>query len=426
VSSCLIRAGHSVESAWDLILGCHPQAMSKARQDKRWWINHAWNPQVLATEHETGPRSAPSPRVAAAIGAAELCLDELLWTVPSVRSRAGVWAVAQAVFARMARQDQLRVPCAERDLVQDVAGITTRRPIRAALRLLHGHVGILHTDTFNPADPYSGYEFEICELPDHDAMVGEKDPPVLTSPRLPGGPQEVRARLLHSVLARADETGMTVSELGWAGYQTTSPVDELTVDQVRGLRQVLTGLAGSGWVACDAQGRWRATVPDPMSERVQRERAEAAATHDRVVDQVHVERADYRRCAAVVWAATRRAVVDAVHARYRAWWAGLSSHQRADRAAAASQRFRDLPAVEQAKARHEWVTRRRGTPASEAARHRAWQASLTPAEYERRREDRRDWYYAQPPQRRVELVRMWDAHRTRHGPAAGMSTLVAT
>jgi len=410
-TTAMIRAGYTVDAAWDLILAAHPQAMSKARQDRRWWVNHIWNHMVLATEHETGPRSVVSPRVAAGIKAAADFLDELLWSIRSVRVRASVWAVAMALFDRMAREDRLQVPCAERDLVKDVSGITDRKTIRTALEVLHGRVGILHTETHDTHNPWTSYEFEVCEDPDQG--VGQFHPPVLTSPGAPTPQGGVRGRLLHHVLSQS-KSEMGIGDLAHAAYQTPTSTGQLTPDQARGMRQLLTGLQAAGWVTCDTQGRWRVTVPDMTSERVQRERAEAAATHDKVVDQIERERAVYRRCAAMLWAATRRAAIDEVHTRYKAWWAGLSVAVRAGRAGAASGRFRDLSPVDQAKAKHEWATRRARAGIDEAARHAAWLASMTPAEYTQRRQARLDWFHQQPAAVKGELVRMWQAHRARH------------
>ena len=421
-TTAMIRAGHTFDTAWDLVLGAHPQAMSKARQDRRWWINQIWNRLVLELEHESGPRSPVSAGVAAGIAAATDVLDELLWSIRSVRVRASVWAVATTVFDRMAREDRLQVPCAGRDLVQDVPGVTDRATIRAALEALHGHVGILHTETHDTRNPWTSYEFEVCENPDQG--VGQFHPPVLTSPGAPAPQGGVRARLLHQVLT-SSESGMALGDLARAAYQTTTPTSELTKDQARGVRELLTGLQASGWVACDQNGLWRATAPDVASDRVQRERAEAAVARDKLVDQVERERASYRRCAAMLWAATRRAAVEEVHARYRAWWAGLGVAARVERARAVSVRFRDLPPLEQAKAKHEWVTRRALAGVDEAARRAAWLASLTPGEYAQRRQDRLDWFRKQPGAVKGELVRMWQAHRIRHHLSDGMVPLTA-
>ena len=76
----------------------------------------------------------------------------------------------------MERAGVLQVPVPERDLVADT-GIADRRTIRVQLGRLHGAVGLLHTETFTPANPRSSYEFEMkrprfCAAPIRVAALG--------------------------------------------------------------------------------------------------------------------------------------------------------------------------------------------------------------------------------------------------------------
>lgn len=402
-TTAMVRAGHTVDTAWDLIMTAHPDAMSRARGDRRWWVQRIWNRVVAATDTETHP--VVDDALQGALNAAWDCLQAALWDLP-VRRRPTVWRVAVALLDRIRRTGTLRVPCPERDLLEDTS-LKDRGTVRDALRALHGTVGILHTDTFNPADPYTSYEFEI--LPNPDPGLLQNHPPSLHIP-LPGRPQ---ALMLLTALTRHPD-GAPINDLARTAQLTTHPTRPLTPQQARTLRKDLEQLAAGGWAHCDATGTWHATTPDPGDETSQRQRADAIAARDALHDQIRAERHAYRRKPHCAWAVARRDAIERDHARQKAWWASLTGRQRADRARAAAARFAALSPGDQARAKHLWATRRHAQGISEADRHHTWLTSLTLDELASRSHARALWYRALPAQLRREYVQAWNAHRARH------------
>ena len=197
-TTALVRAGHTVDTAWDLIMRAHPDAMGRARSDQRWWVGRIWNTVVPATEHESGPKVDDA--LAAALETGWDLLDERLWQLP-VSARPFVWAVGAALLDRIRREGVYQVPCAERCLQTDT-GIRDRTTVRNALRQLDGFVGIVHHETFDKANPLTSFEFEI--LPDPDREVSIDHPPSSHNPlqtrhELHG--LDLRSRRLRTVLA---------------------------------------------------------------------------------------------------------------------------------------------------------------------------------------------------------------------------------
>lgn len=413
-TTAMVRAGHTVDTAWDLIMDAHPDAMSKARDDRGWWINWIWNHVVRATEHETGGQV--DERVAAALDAAWYCLQERLWSL-SPRKRPAVWAVAVALFDRIRREGKLQVPCPQRNLLLDT-GIKDRTTISNALDDLDGHVGIVHRETFDRLDPYTSFEFEVLMPPPDEAGVLLNPPPVLTSPALPQKELHgwgLRSQMLRSALESVTPQGLSLTQLAQAALLTDSLTAEPTMQQARTLTQELRSLAAGGWAVCDSEGRWRPAEPDPTSEATLKARAEAAEARAERTDLVSGERAEFRRKQHCQWALMRRAAVERVHARYAAWWDGLSSGERLARARAASEQFATLSPAEQAKRKHVWAARRTEAGISEADRHTAWLTSMSADELAARSQARRDWYWGRiDAQLRREFVQAWEAHRDRY------------
>ena len=366
---------------------------------------------VLATEHEAGPKVDPA--LAAALETAWDLLVERLWQLPA-RERPYVWAVAVALLDRIRREGVYQVPCAER-CVQTDTGIKDRATVRQVLRKLNGYVGIVHEETFDKTDPMSSFEFEI--LPDPERQVSLDHPPSSHDPlqtrhELQG--LDLRSRWLRTVLAMAGEEGLDADALARSAQLTETPTAELTESGKRTLRRRLAELADAGWAVCRSDGRWYPSEPDPGLEATQRARAEAIAAHNELVDRISAERDDYRRKTRCDYAVQRVAAIERDHARYRAWWDGLSGAERAERAEQAAEAFARLSPTDQARAKHVWAADRAAAGISEADRHAAWLTSMTTDELASRAAARTAWYWDLPAQLRREYVQAWDAHRSRH------------
>ena len=410
-TTALVRAGHTVDTAWDLIMKAHPDAMDRARSDQRWWVGRIWNVVVPATEQEVGPKVDNA--LAAGLETAWELLDERLWQLP-VGIRPFVWAVGAAVLDRIRREGEWQVPCAER-CVQTDTGIRDRTTVRNALRMLDGYVGIVHHETFDKTNPLTSFEFEI--LPDPDREVSIDHPPsshdpLRTSHELHG--LDLRCRRLRTILATAGEEGFDADTLARAAQLTQTPTSQLTESGRRTLRRRLEDLGGAGWAVCDSRGRWHASEPDPAVESTQHARAEAIAAHNELVDKVNAERDDYRRMNRCDYPMRRAAAIERDHSRYKAWWDGLSSAQRAERAEKGAEAFARLSPTDQMRSKHAWAAARATAGVSEADRHAAWLTSMTVDELASRAAARAAWYWDLPPQLRREYVQAWDAHRARH------------
>jgi len=212
----------------------------------------------------------------------------------------------------------------------------------------------------------------------------------------------------------AGEEGSDADTLARAAQLTQTPTSQLTESGRRTLRRRLEDLGGAGWAVCDSRGRWHASEPDPAVESTQHARAEAIAAHNELVDKVNAERDDYRRKNRCDYAVQRAAAIERDHARYKAWWGGLSSAQRAARAEEAAEAFARLSPADQMRSKHVWSAERAETGVSEADRHAAWLTSLTVDELASRAAARAAWYRNLPAQLRREYVQAWDAHRARH------------
>lgn len=404
----MLHAGHTAETAWALITAAHPDAMTRARANRRRWVAWVWNDVV---EHDTTPPASdrtPSPETTAAVSAARQRLLDLAWTIPP-RRRRSLLLVGHHVLDRIARTDTLRVPVPERDLVLDT-GLTDRKTIRTALRLMDGALGALHTDTWDPknAKDSSSYEFEV-EAPPRQG-VREIPPPGLHTP-LPRGLWTQLPGQAHA-LWRTLQSSLSPLEVGAALHTsalTESPTSLPTAAQLRAGERALTELARAGLAHCTAEGTWVARNA-PSLEHTQR----AARRHDELAAQVATERAEYRNFTSS-WSLEQARARKAQFTRERAWWNALDHAERAERRDAWRHQFDSLPVLEQERLKSQLAHRRLRVGVDEAARHRAWAQSLPHAEHASRASERQRRYDQLPRPLQQASVAAWERHRIRFG-----------
>lgn len=176
----MLRAGWSRDEAWEAILTAHPQAMDKARCDRRRWVKYVWN---RAVSDDAAYAAPTDPHVDAAIAYARTRLRSFAWALPT-RQRHSLLLVGHALLDRMARTGAMRVPCPERNLVLDT-GLTDRTTVRAQLRLLDGQLGTLHRCFDWKKRATSSFEFEIPPRPVSQGAVLSPRPPGLHTPSPP-------------------------------------------------------------------------------------------------------------------------------------------------------------------------------------------------------------------------------------------------
>ena len=413
-TTALLQAGHTADSAWELVAAAHPSAMTKTRSRGRtWWTRWVWNPAVWR-DLQTAPMMSPAPAdtpVSATIRATR----ELLWTLlPGQARRTSVLRVGLAILERMERTGTLRVPVAERDLLLDT-GIKDRKTIRAALRLLDDHgVGTLHTTI---SDRLAAFEFSLPS----DRMTQNPPPsnhypppPPALWHLLPAG-----APVLHTHLRLSPDPLSPTALLQAAGY--TSPGAGPTSRQTRDALEVLRGLAHLGLVSCDADGNWAVRRPEDTDTTLRETLVVALGTHSRATAVVERERQSYKARTWTWWHRQRAEALQRQHERHQTWWKSLDPLERARRRRVASQRFVGLPCGDQERLKEEWVAARRTASPhlSEATRHEQWIDSLSEREYQQRCQERALMHAARPPGEQYEFVRAWEAHRGRHGVPRG-------
>lgn len=200
-TAVLLRHGYDADEAWRTIQAAHPSAFTKTRkQGHSWWVKYVWNKAVADDDTFIPVGTAQiDPALAGAIHAAQDALEDLAWRLPA-RQRPALLLVGHAVLDRMSRVGALRVPVPERDLVLDT-GLSDRKTIRAQLRLLHGPLGTLHTEVWDPIHKRdtSSFEFEVPPVegvgeiphlaftPPSPAAAGRPSPDPATNS---GGPYE--------------------------------------------------------------------------------------------------------------------------------------------------------------------------------------------------------------------------------------------
>jgi len=407
----LLRAGHSAASAWDAITAAHPDAMTKARANRRRWVRWVWNRAVQDDNaHRQEPRVDPS--VAAAVAAARVRLEDLQWRYP-VRRRPALLLVAHHVLDRMARTSSRRVPVPERDLVLDT-GITDRKTVRAVLRALNGTVGLLHTGAWDPADRAgSSFEFEIPE-----AEVGgvRQIPPPSSHTPLPRGTWATLPRTCHALWRSLQNTiePQDCGELAQRAAITSSRDEEPTLSQVRATHVALTILARAGLAHCTADAQWVARDA-PDAEHAGR----AATAHAGIAARISVERADYRAGRVSPWSVARAAALKANRVREQAWWHGLERGDQARRRATWTARYVAMPVAGQEQLKAVLAVRRIAAGVDEPARHDQWLDAQSMDAYLQASVHRQAWFDALPPPLQQAHAAAWARHRARFGISRG-------
>lgn len=413
-TSCMVRAGWSVQEAWATIEAAHPQAMDHARADRGRWVRHVWNRAVEDDNARPVVDSRPDAEVWAAVESARARLQRLAWTYP-LRQRVSLLRVGLAVLDRMTRHNSVRVPVPERDLILDT-GIRDRTTIRTALRRIDGHVGALDTSTFDPhrARDRSSFEFEIPLPLIEGGGVPQIPPPSCHTP-LPRVPLSLPSTgwLLLNALTRDVGRVWTVTELVAECQLTEMPGEVLVVGKrLRTVREALTRLATAGLVRCTQDGAWAAVavVEDP------RERDES---WNEVVAQISTERAQYRTSSGSRWDVARAAAIKKNRARQRAWWAGLEPVERQARETAWSSRFAALSVADQHQVKTELAQRSVNEGVPPAVRHQRWIYAMDPDDLALVASERALRFAQLPQPQQVALVRAWEAHRHQFGIPRG-------
>jgi len=411
-TGALLRAGHTADTAWQQILAAHPDVMTKARSNKRRWLNHVWNRAVL-DDHTFAPTVSRDPNIMAATAAARAELWRLL---PGQRSRTSILRVGLAILDRMERVGCLRVPVPERDLVLDT-GITDRKTIRAALRQLHAHsIGTLHTDTLAAGARRARTSFEFSVPPSTDPEI----PPPGSHTPLPPALWHVlppAAAIFWHYLRTSSLPASPATLLSGTGQTTPGAVASrhqhgYAVDVLRQLGRI-------GLVKCDEHGAWRSAVPDSADPGYRAAVGEAERVYQVRHGQIEVERAAYRSRIFSEWGRQRAAAIENDRRRHQAWWDALAEPERHRRRSNATKEFVKRSPCDQAQDKHRWAAQRQANGINEASRHAQWVASIPADEYRRRSADRARIFAARPHHEQWTLAAAWDAHRRKFSLARG-------
>lgn len=405
----MLQAGWSAEQAWKAIEDAHPAAMDHARQSKHRWTRWVWNRAVQEDDAYAPPPDC-SAAVAEALHAAEDRLRDLAWTLPP-RQRPALLLVGRAILARAQRNDSLRVPVAERNLVLDT-GLTDRKTIRAQLRLLDGPLGELHR-CFDPnARESSSHEFEIR---DRAGRVSQFPPPSLHTPfppALPSGAPRTCHQLLSALLGCAEP--INLERLTQLAQLTDSPSAEPSPSQVRTTKKALAALVRMGQARCTEAGQWVARRDSPVvttpGEDEQRAELEATLT---------AERAAYRARRPGAWSVARAAAIKAQQAKERAWWASLTREEQASRRATWQHTFAGLSVSQQSQVKDKLARRDVGRGIDPATRHDEWVDAWSMDRYLTRSTERELWFRSLPQPLQVAYARAWQEHRARLGISRG-------
>lgn len=413
----MLRAGHTAESAWRLITAAHPDAMVRARASRSRWIAWVWN-RVVEDDRTYSPTREVAPDVAAAVVTARELLTALAWRQPPRRRRA-LLLVGHHVLDRMARTNSRLVPVPERDLVEDTC-LTDRKTIRNALRLMHGAIGVLHTDSWDPARrDTTSFEFEIEDAPDDGMRVIPPPgfhtpraprpptlpprPPAGTWSQLPGNAHALWRALLNHQTPQAPE------DLAQAAALPTEP-GYVTSSERRATVAGLIALARAGLAHCDAAGRW--IVRDsPTADHVTR----ADARHREIAEAVQVERSAYRAGTTSTWSLERARAARLQLSKERAWWSQLTARERDARRQRWRGNFDELDVLTQEQIKAKLAERRLRAGIDEPARHAAWTNAQRPDDYAGRAIERQRRYEALPAPLQHAHVAAWQRHRARFG-----------
>lgn len=416
----LVWAVGDPQSAWRIIRESHPTAMTKAKhQGEAWWLNNWWNKTVEAADAfrhatDTGSRGltieGPPVEVAAAVAAGRTQLAALMWTV-SARQRPALLLVGHHLLDRVLRTGKLRVPCPERDLVLDT-GLSDRKTIRAALRLLNGRLGTLHTDCLSPVERDStSYEFEI-NAPD---QVGGREipPPVFHTPPPLRGLWATLPRTSHSLwrTLQASPAPLDLTELVVNAGLVEKPEDVPSKSQRATAKTALAALSRAGMTSLDEDGRWRAATR-PRSMNVDRR---ASAEYARQLTIVEAERAAYRAGATSSWTAGRARAIKSEMAKQKAWWDNLSPAARAERSSSKRLEFEQMSLTQQSALKARLAERRARAGLDELDHYCAWLRRIPADEYVARSLERKALFKSLSPAERGASIAAWENHRRRYG-----------
>lgn len=420
----LVWAGYRVEEAWGVITTAHPRAMRKARsQGRTWWVRYVWNTAVTdSIAFNTHPRTtrldqAAPPELAAAVDLARQALSALAWSLPA-RQRPSVLLVAHRILDRVLLARTARVPCPERDLVLDT-GLASRRTVRAALGVLDGRIGRLHTDCLSRSDREStSYEFEVDEAVvtgwlENAPPVASHPPPRIPPPPVPPGLWVVLPRSSHSLWRAllASTQAVRIEHLATLATLTETPAHDLTRQKQRTMTHALEALRAAGLVDVDGDGGWSSSHR-PCDPGLL---ARAATAHEEQRTQVEAERAAYRAPAAATWSSGRARAMKAQLARQKGWWDNLDPEERAGRLARRRLAFDQLPLAAQATLKADLAQRRAAAGHLEREHHATWLAELSPDAYLHRTLERQERFRRRSPAARALAVATWETHRQRFG-----------
>lgn len=406
-------------TAWQVIRQSHATAMTKAKhQGWSWWVKYVWNETVRAAADfnptpQTRPAAAPPAEVLAAVAAARGDLRALMWTVPA-RQRPALLLVGHHLLDRVARTGSLRVPCPERDLQLDT-GLGDRKTIRAALRLLNGRIGTLHTDCLSLTERDStSFEFEISSAPEREGR--EIPPPAFDPPPPCRGLWATLPRTSHGLWRTLQATGdaLDLADLVVKAGLVEAPGDEPSKSQITTAKAALVALSRAGMARVNEDGRWEAATR-PRSVDVD-ERAEAAYTSQ--LGSIEAERAAYRAGITSTWTAGRARAIKAQRAKEKAWWDHLSPTAQAERAAQKRLEFDQMSITQQAAHKARLAERRIRAGLDELENYQTWLRNLPPDEYVTRSLARKARFQALSPAERGASIAAWDRHRLRYGLTA--------
>ncbi len=411
-TGALLRAGHTADSAWQQIMAAHPDSMTKARGNKRRWLNHVWNRAVI-DDHAFAPTGARDPSIVAATAVARAELWRLL---PGQRSRTSILRVGLAILDRMERVGSLRVPVPERDLVLDT-GITDRKTIRTALRQLHAHgIGTLHTDTLaaGARRAHASFEFSVPRV------TGPEIPPPGSHTPLPPALWHVLppAAAIFWHYLRTNSLPVSPASLLKVTGQTT-PGAVASRHQLGHAIDLLRQLGRIGLARCDEHGAWMLAAPDSADPGYRAAVGEAGQVHQIRHGKIEAERAAYRSRVFSEWGRQRAEAIENDRRRHQTWWDSLGEHEQQRRRSNAAKEFASRRPVDQAQDKHRWATQRRANGISEANSHSQWLSSIPDEEHRRRSANRARIFVARPRHEQRALAADWDAHRRKFSLARG-------
>lgn len=409
------------ETAWRLIRESHPTAMTKAKhQGYSWWLAYVWNELVrTASEFNISPDQkprqvkAPPEHVVDAVAAGRGELQRLMWTV-SARQRPALLQVGHQLLDRVLRTGELRVPCPERDLLLDT-GLGDRKTIRAALRLLNGRLGTLHTDCLSLVERDStSYEFEINPALEQGGR--QIPPPVLDPPPPAAGVWATLPRSSHSLwrMLLTTDSPVDLGELAVKAGLVETPGEVPSKSQRSTTKAALVALAKAGMAQVDENGRWQAATR-PRSVQVEQDAA-AAYAHQLAI--VEAERAAYRAGITSSWTAGRARAIKGQRAKEKAWWDNLSAAARAERRAAKRLEFDQMSITQQSALKARLAERRARAGIDELDQYQTWLRGIPADEYVARSIDRKQRFQDLSPAERGASVAAWDRHRIRYGITA--------